>query len=535
MFKEIISSLTQKTLKAANTASGHIADSLVGNLKNRSPVLGDLAGKYLEGKRATEQIGKDQVHAARIYTAENVDKDFGQEVKKENKDLNPQDLVKKMEEILSNLQKVSTKSPEILKADPLYKKYGKFFEENKEQFKASKEKKPDTTKSDTPPDSSGILTKLESIEANTAETAKQIANLTKDKESRAPDQQDSQAPVIAELKKISKFLEIQTQSDKLAAIQAAEDKNEGLDIKKDPSLIKSLMSKLNSKDSNGPESNRSPSLLERVKGLVLGRSPTTANTPGSFRDGIKNTSKRNPTTANTPGSFRDGIKNTSKRNPNTLRDGLKNTAKNKVKIPSGASKLGSAVKSVGSVGARALGGLASFAANPVVLGTAAVAGAGAAGYAMGNWINENTNIQSNIASGIDSVKGLFGNSDEDQRKASEKKAAQDLYEKSVVEGRLTSKSAAFFEQQGVKVDKSKIINMPTPLKSPVIKAVTSTVATQESLMAKPTAQIQPILLNNNTSNSSGSSGIQMLTGVNVRNSDTTFERVQMQDFWPRTE
>jgi hypothetical protein len=77
--------------------------------------------------------------------------------------------------------------------------------------------------------------------------------------------------------------------------------------------------------------------------------------------------------------------------------------------------------------------------------------------------------------------------------------------------------------------------MPTPLKSPVIKAVTSTVATQESLMAKPTAQIQPILLNNNTSNSSGSSGIQMLTGVNVRNSDTTFERVQMQDFWPRTE
>ena len=514
MFKEIVSKLTQKTLNSANIVRGQIADSLVSNLKNRSPVLGNLAGKYLDTKRTSANLAKDQVHASRIYAAANVDKDFGQEVKKENKDLNPQDLVKKMEEILSNLQKVSTKSPEILKADPLYKKYGKFFEENKEQFKASKEKKPDTTKSDTPPDSSGILTKLESIEANTAETAKQIANLTKDKESRAPDQQDSQAPVIAELKKISKFLEIQTQSDKLAAIQAAEDKNEGLDIKKDPSLIKSLMSKLNSKDSNGPESNRSPSLLERVKGLVLGRSPTTANTPGSFRDGIKNTSKRNP---------------------NTLRDGLKNTAKNKVKIPSGASKLGSAVKSVGSVGSRALGGLASFAANPVVLGTAAVAGAGAAGYAMGNWINENTNIQSNIASGIDSVKGLFGNSDEDQRKASEKKAAQDLYEKSVVEGRLTSKSAAFFEQQGVKVDKSKIINMPTPLKSPVIKAVTSTVATQESLMAKPTAQIQPILLNNNTSNSSGSSGIQMLTGVNVRNSDTTFERVQMQDFWPRTE
>ena len=115
MFKEIISSLTQKTLNSANTASGYIADYLVGNLKNRSPVLGDLAGKYLDNKRATAQFGRDQVHAARIYAAENVDKDFGQEAKKENKDLNPQDLAKKMEEILSKLQKVSDKSPDKLR------------------------------------------------------------------------------------------------------------------------------------------------------------------------------------------------------------------------------------------------------------------------------------------------------------------------------------------------------------------------------------------------------------------------------------
>jgi len=499
MFKEIISSLTQKTLKAANTASGHIADSLVGNLKNRSPVLGDLAGKYLEGKRATEQIGKDQVHAARIYTAENVDKDFGQEVKNENKDLNPQDLAKKMEEILSKLQKASNKSPDKLKTDPLYKKYGKFFEENEKQFKASRETKPTGSKSDTPADNSDIIAKLDSIEANTAETAKQIANLTKNKEAGDQEEPDSQGPVVEELKKISKFLEIQTQSDKLAAIQAAEDSNESLDVKKDPSVLKSLMAKLNSKDANGPESNRSPSLLDRAKDFVLGRTTTSTNKPG------------------------------------TLRDGLKNTAKNKVKIPTGASKLGGAVKSIGSVGARALGGLASFAANPLVLGAAGVAAAGVAGYAAGNWLNENTNIQSNIASGIDTAKGWFGNSDEDKQKSSEKKAAQDLYEKRVVEGKLTSKSAAFFEQQGIKVDKSKIVDMPTPVKSSVTGAVASTVATQESLANKPPASTQPIILNNNTSTSSGSSGMQMITGVNVRNSDTTFERVQMQDFWPRTE
>ena len=496
MFKEIISSLTQKTLNSANTASGHIADSLVGNLKNRSPLLGHLAGKYLDNKRATAQFGRDQIHAARIYASENVDKDFGQEVKKENKDLNPQDLAKKMEEILSKLQKVSDKSPDKLEADPLYKKYGKFFKENEKQFKASRETKPTGSKSDTPADNSDIIAKLDSIEANTAETAKQIANLTKNKETDQ-EEPNTQGPVVEELKKISKFLEIQAHTDKLAAIQAAEDRNEALDVKKDPSVLKSLMAKLNGKDSYGPESNRGPSLLDKVKGLVLGRTTTNTNKPG------------------------------------TLRDGLRNTAKTKAKIPTGPSKLSGAVKSVGSLGARALSGLGAFAANPLVLGTAAVAGA--AGYAAGSLINDKLLTEEDGSNKIGSwLYDKFGNSENDA-KVAEKKAAQDLYEKRVVEGKLTSKSAVYFEQQGIKVDKSKIVDMPTPVKSSVTGAVASKVATQESLANKPPASTQPIILNNNTSTSSGSSGIQMITGVNVRNSDTTFERVQMQDFWPRTE
>ena len=243
---------------------------------------------------------------------------------------------------------------------------------------------------------------------------------------------------------------------------------------------------------------------------------------------------------------------------------------------------------------RILGTAAAVAAAPYLL----VGAAGRAGYKAGEFINDelltNEDGSNKITDGIDSVKGWFGNSNEDKIKDADKKAAQDLYDKRVAEGKLTDKSAEFFEKQGVKVDKSKIIIAPptpaankttatvapekntssvdnvaaandasttdkstvpvpnksapsviptkntspadniTAVKSPIVAAVAANVETKDATAATPPA-VQPIVLNNNNSKSSPDTGSkQMITSMNVRNSETTFERVQMQDFWPRT-
>ena len=120
-------------------------------------------------------------------------------------------------------------------------------------------------------------------------------------------------------------------------------------------------------------------------------------------------------------------------------------------LKSGSTIAGSAASAAGGILSSA-GSLVSKVAQPAL----AVAGAGAAGYAAGQWLNENTDIQKNIAGGVDTVKGWFGNSDEDKQKEAEKKATQDLYDKRVQEGKLTPKAAEYFEKHGIKVDKTKI-------------------------------------------------------------------------------
>lgn len=187
-------------------------------------------------------------------------------------------------------------------------------------------------------------------------------------------------------------------------------------------------------------------------------------------------------------------------------------------------------------GGGALGKVASVASR-VALPALAVAGAGAAGYAAGTWLNENTNIQENIAGGIDTVKGWFGNSDEDKQKAADAKNYQDNYEKRVKEGKLTAKSAAFFEQQGIKVDKSKITEVPEAAKSPVTSAVEKSVQAQDANAdAAKTQQVTPPPMVLNTTNNVGSGGSSptIISGMNIRNSESTFDRVQMQNYWSRT-
>jgi hypothetical protein len=195
---------------------------------------------------------------------------------------------------------------------------------------------------------------------------------------------------------------------------------------------------------------------------------------------------------------------------------LMDSVGSKVKMP-GMSMLGSAAKVAG--------------------GAAAVGAAGFAGYKAGEWLNENTNIQANIASGIDTAKGWFGNSDEDKAKEADAKSAQDLYEKKVKDGTLTAKSAKFFEDKGIQVDKSKITTPPEAVKSPVIAETAKSVDAKDAIAAeKSTASQAPVILNttNNNVSGGGSSAPTIISGMNIRNSESTFDRVQMQNYWSRT-
>jgi hypothetical protein len=93
---------------------------------------------------------------------------------------------------------------------------------------------------------------------------------------------------------------------------------------------------------------------------------------------------------------------------------------------------------------------------------AAIAGAGLAGWKAGEWLNENTNIQENIASGVDTVKGFFGASDEDKMKQADTESAQKSYDKRVASGEKMNQSLAnYYESNGVAVDKSLIVDDKT--------------------------------------------------------------------------
>ena len=129
------------------------------------------------------------------------------------------------------------------------------------------------------------------------------------------------------------------------------------------------------------------------------------------------------------------------------------------------NSIGSVMKVIMKV-AKVLGGrLAAMATRllPIIARfagpAAAVAAAGYAGYKAGEWLNENTNIQENIASGIESIKGLFGASDEDKAKEADQQNAQKLYQKRVDAGEKISQSMAnFYKSQGVSVDESVVVS-----------------------------------------------------------------------------
>lgn len=129
------------------------------------------------------------------------------------------------------------------------------------------------------------------------------------------------------------------------------------------------------------------------------------------------------------------------------------------------SAIGGVMSAIGGIATSLGGSLAQLATRlaPMIAkfaGPAAgVAAAGYAGYKAGQWLNENTDIQENIASGIESIRGLFGASEEDKMKEVEQQTAQKLYQKKVDAGEKINQSLSnYYKSQGVSVDESVVVS-----------------------------------------------------------------------------
>ena len=573
MFKEIVKNLTKKTFGAAAQEAASIGntmlDGAIQGLSERSPLVGKALANKVNTARITKQITTKFLDSSATG-------DFGEEVKKElGEDASQKDLKKKMASILEQLTKdVKNQSVAELKTNDLYQKYSKHFDDYKSKVnkalddsKKQKEKESAVLNGAEGPtmDSNAVVEKLENIEANTKELVDKFDS-SQDKENPSGIQ-----PGVSPNSDLPSLVDSMRPSEKEWS-HTMESDNGVVTMREIPAISPAKQ------DPNSPEKfptaqTISPKAIPPTLSSELSAETPVAvesaktNSVSNFEETLKTFEKTEEAQSNTEQQLLNEAKESNvflkqivdnyemaaanadeaateavgvvpaKGNSpaKTLQEQNDNVKKNSDE-PSLVDKLlnrnGSRPKTTKVPGASLLSR-----ALPLAAGAAAVGAAGFAGYKAGEWLNENTNIQSGIADGIDTVKGWFGNSDEDKIKESEQKAAQNLYEKNVKEGKLTSKSADFLEKQGVKVDRSKIVALPEAAKSSVISDVSKEVETKDKLQAeKSNTPVAPVLLNNTTNNISGggSSAPTIISGMNIRNTESTFDRVQMQNYWSRT-
>ena len=170
---------------------------------------------------------------------------------------------------------------------------------------------------------------------------------------------------------------------------------------------------------------------------------------------------------------------------------------------------------IGRVGLMALAAPAIAAAAPFVAGAAAV---GAIGYGASKLIAGGDDNKSPIdAKGIEKAASAAGITASEIRK---------------------NINPSYTEKQSYEVSSAV-------QKSPIddIQSVKSTNSTQlinlndakEKQKETSSKSAAPIIVNNNTTSSGGNSSPSIISGgMSVRNTESTFERVQMQDFWKRS-
>jgi hypothetical protein len=160
------------------------------------------------------------------------------------------------------------------------------------------------------------------------------------------------------------------------------------------------------------------------------------------------------------------------------------------------SSLGSIVGSVGSL----IGKAAPLAANVAskALPVAAVAAAGAAGYMVGDkLVNPLINKGITAATGQENTLGTW------------------LYDK--------------FND-----DPLADMNKPAPVKKNLPKAIQTEVDRKAANAAKSQPVVQPVVIQQPAAGGGGSS-TTIIANSPVRNKESTFEQVQMNDYWPRGE
>ena len=631
MLKQTVKNLTDKVLPGSKFSSDPTiaSEALVDQIGTRTSILGDFAEKTSKTLNALSTTNTLRLEAAKEYSAENVDGAFGQEVRKQNPNITEDKVEKEMLHILTKLHKLlDNHTREEFNNSVVYNKYKTYFDEYKENLDKSIVNNSTVNNSNTESKSYSSI--------RDAASDKILDKLLPEKtsveipETKAEKEQDSLTEKVNTV--LEKILDIPPENTTVENLTINSEKTtveipeKTTEVTPEKTTVDISNKETKNKSSNifsrilgtfgkvTPEKSEGTSIFSKVLGSITPDTKDANDGPSEssnepvvaelkktnhFLEEMVKIDKRNAALSSENLSElkkdkRDPKFDPSKKDINKPNDKVtpekSDTVVDKLKDLATGPGTGWLLGKAG----RILGTAAAVAAAPYLL----VGAAGRAGYKAGEFINDelltNEDGSNKITDGIDSVKGWFGNSNEDKIKDADKKAAQDLYDKRVAEGKLTDKSAEFFEKQGVKVDKSKIIIAPptpaankttatvapekntssvdnvaaandasttdkstvpvpnksapsviptkntspadniTAVKSPIVAAVAANVETKDATAATPPA-VQPIVLNNNNSKSSPDTGSkQMITSMNVRNSETTFERVQMQDFWPRT-
>ena len=321
---------------------------------------------------------------------------------------------------------------------------------------------------------------------NTSESAKEteVAAVK-----RAEKSDDISEQILEELKKLNKTVEKKSKEHK-STVEAKEQKNTLLEEAKEAAKDK-LISKLPKTGSIG----------YRV-GNVAGKSVSKAISMGKIAAKYASKSKIGQMATRGMGSL-----------ASTASKAIPALAKGGSILGSLATGAGSLATGAGSLISGAGSLVAGSAIAPFILPALGVAGAGAVGYGAGKLISPMIDKGLSAVSGKDTT---LGGVVYDAMNGSKNKEISDMLKGGV---------------------KPTTTELPTPTNNNIRNTV-NTLTTEKAKIEEASKAIPPQVIiagGNNNSSSGGVASIPTtISNPSVRNTDSTYERVQMQDFWPRS-
>lgn len=418
-----------------------------------------------------------------------------------------------------------------------------------------------------------------------AEKIRESLGLPKEsEESETPKDKDL---VLEELKKINKFLEAREKDDSSDEIAEQENK---IEVKKSEldEIQEKTKDKLQQDENKTIE--RSKSVKDRLEEKTLDKSNPLKRDPGESSDLPDDRTRRerkrsnrqnkklrnlNPAGDKLVQAGKDKKYIPTTQTPNKITGGRFTEPAYKAgqlagrtgrSIASGPKTAMNAVSGIGRAAsiASSVPGMAAGGSAMGTLGTAALWGggallAGAAGYgigtlaakgidsgisaltgketSLGGWIYDQFNDDPNSPEAI----AKYNASPEGLKKAAESKARIEAAKQKRIEAAKTAESPAVTAVQPVEAKAAApnpIIESVAPVKTSRVDVVEAALNKQDIIASEKEEKMgQPIIVStggNTTNNtSSGGGGGGAIVASPVRNTESTYERVQMQDFWPR--